>query len=89
MKFGVASPNPPPAMSAWNDTHYTRAQEFTRLLADALATAAPPVRPAPLAPPNPTLVAPPAFAPSPVSPALPSPAGATAANVFKKIPWKK
>lgn len=75
-------------MPAWNDTHYARAQEFTQLLAAALAAAPAPASsaapaPAPVAPPEP----PPAAEPSPaIAPPAPP---ATGANLFKKIPWKK
>lgn len=89
-------------MTAWNDHHYTRAQDFARLLADALATArtsvaatdpdltaAPFVRPPlPSAPPLPAPAAAPATAPAPVAPAAAAP-GPSASSVFKKIPWKK
>ncbi len=83
-------------MTAWNEIHYARAQEFTRLLSAALADATPvtlspaamSVLPAPSAvAPAPT-PAPPAE-PLPTSTAAPSAAPTTGANLFKKIPWKK
>ena len=90
-------------MTTWNETHYARAQEFTRLLSDALAAAgaAAPASPAMerTAPPFPRPIvpsAPPPAAPVPKAaeptPPPPSPApvaGPSAASVFKKIPWKK
>ena len=61
-------------MPAWNETHYARAQEFTRLLAEALAAAPTPIS----APSVPSVATTPAQPPT-----------ATAATLFKKIPWKK
>jgi len=69
-------------MPTWNEVHYARAQEFTRLLADALAAASAP-SPKPAAPTPPPVAAKPASAP-----AAP-PAGPTAATVLGKIPWGK
>lgn len=72
-------------MPPWHDIHHTRAEEFLRLLGDAIAPVAGEPRavatraapaPAPRAEPPAPLVTPPAAAP-------------TAASVFKKIPWKK
>lgn len=90
-------------MPPWNDTHYARAQEFVSLLAEAIATAgaetpdltaAPFPRPAAGPAPASALVsapapapAPAASAPAPVPPASAAPA--TAAGLFKKMPWKK
>lgn len=73
-------------MPSWNETHYSRAEEFTQLLAGALSSAtpsitpksAPPLRASPLTPP----------APAPESSPAPT-AQSPAANLFKKIPWKK
>lgn len=90
-------------MTTWNETHYARAQEFTRLLSDALAVAqsaapataaiertAPPFA-RPIVPPAPPPAAPvpPAAAPTPPPPSPAPAAGPSAASVFKKIPWKK
>ena len=85
-------------MNAWNETHYARAQEYTRLLSRALSVAAPAtaanpatalasvVSPVIASPPPPS----PAASFAPVPPAAPAPAGAQpAANLFKQIPWKK
>lgn len=87
-------------MPSWNETHYARAQEFTRLLVDALAAvpapsvrsappaAAPAPAPAPVA--TPPSSAEPLLAAIDLTPAVPPPAPpATGANLFKKIPWKK
>ena len=90
-------------MTAWNDHHYARAQEFARLLADALSSAKAPalsptepdVTSAPFVrPPLPASAA--ASAPAPAAGPATAPAPSTAAapgpsasSVFKKIPWKK
>jgi hypothetical protein len=67
-------------MPDWNEKHYARAQEFLRLLADAI--------PAPM--PARTGTARPVTAPASPAPAVPAPEAApTAASVFQKIPWKK
>lgn len=86
-------------MNAWNETHYARAREFLRLVAEAVgppaypATDMPPpamVRaPLPPAPPPAAPAAPPA-GPAPVVAPAPAPTpGPSAASVFKKIPWGK
>jgi hypothetical protein len=73
-------------MTAWTDHHYTRAQEFTRLLAEALAAAkAPEATPTLELTTAPFMRAPAAPAPAPAAPAP----GPSASSVFKKIPWKK
>jgi hypothetical protein len=83
-------------MSAWNELHYSRAQEFARILAEIASgqpgapTATVPLAtptPVPLPTPLPRPASPPA-APPPAEPATP-PAKPTAASVFNKIPWKK
>jgi hypothetical protein len=73
-------------MTSWNEAHYERAQEFLRLIADAIPTA----RPGEAAAALPAIPAQ-AAAPTPPPPApIPLPTVApTAASVFKKIPWKK
>ncbi len=85
-------------MSAWNELHYSRAQEFARIVADLASGHAElppaPVRPVPTtaeAPTPPVTAVPraaaaiPAPAPTPATPT----AKPTAASVFNKIPWKK
>ena len=85
-------------MSSWNELHYARAQEFVRLIADALTvtTPNPAAGHAPSkalagalfrsAAPAPSLPAPGPAAPKSPAATTPSP---TAASVFNKIPWKK
>ena len=74
-------------MSPWNETHYARAEAFIGLLADAVAAATP--SPPPVAPPPSSAAPAPSLTAPPATPAAPLTGGATAANVFKKIPWKK
>ena len=89
-------------MTDWNESHFTRAREFLRLVAEAAgstppaaATDVPPpaiVRaPRPPAPPPVSIAAAPGAPTTPVTPSTaPQPApGPSAASVFKKIPWKK
>lgn len=86
-------------MPAWNELHYSRAQEFARVIADAITgqASAPAIQPAPaasIAPPRSQVpaVAPRAIPPAAPAPVAPTPAPAakpTAASVFNKIPWKK
>jgi hypothetical protein len=86
-------------MSAWNELHFSRAQEFARLIADAITgqASAPPTQPVPAASilPHPSQVpvpaprAIPAAAPAPAAPTPAPAAKPTAASVFNKIPWKK
>jgi hypothetical protein len=64
-------------MRSWNDLHYSRAQDFLRLIANATGPAAPASKPALVASAR-------AESSAPAPQATPS-AGA----VFKKIPWKK
>jgi hypothetical protein len=71
-------------MTHWNETHYGRAEEFLRLIAEAVPPAVPgqaAVAPTPPAPRPPPAATTPAAAATPAAP--------TAASVFKKIPWKK
>jgi hypothetical protein len=66
-------------MLHWKDSHYARATEFARLVADAIGS---PPMPAP----HPTAIS----SPRPLAPAsIPKPAAPTTAAVFKSIPWKK
>lgn len=85
-------------MSAWNESHYARAQEFVRLIADALTAGISP--PPPAAAPGKALAgalfrsASPGAAANAAAPAAAKPPaagapGPTAASVFNKIPWKK
>lgn len=89
-------------MPAWNELHYSRAQEFVRLIADALTAST--TNPAPAAPPGKALagalfrsaspapgspVHAPAAAKAPAAQPAASAPGPTAASVFNKIPWKK
>ncbi|MBI4622311.1 MAG: hypothetical protein HY736_03690 [Verrucomicrobia bacterium] len=89
-------------MSSWNELHYARAQEFVRLVADALvaSTAAPAPAPAPgkalagalFRTASPALASPAQAPVAPAGTAVPAAAvaaGPTAAAVFNKIPWKK
>lgn len=89
-------------MSAWNELHYSRAQEFARIVADLASGHAElppaPVRPVPTAaeaPTRPVTAASRAPAAIPTPAPTPAPASATptakptAASVFNKIPWKK
>lgn len=66
-------------MRSWKESHYQRATEFTRLLAEALAAASAGSGHAPAI-----------SAPRPLQPAqIPKPAAPTTAALFKSIPWKK
>ena len=77
-------------MPSWNELHYTRAEEFLRLLGKAVSGDGRGRSTAPFAPAA-ASAPPPAPAAKPATPAAPlaPPAGPTAGAVFKKIPWKK